>query len=325
MWLPDRQLEREQLEQARSLAVKLRYLDTIDVICRDWRPSMAWVFLLTNWPAIRLSTWKKYAFGNCTHLLTWLIQFWWDVRIWRKCYTPDIWDFQVLGLDSCWFRLFYKPRAIHGLPDCVIYVSSGFITQTCLYVSTSVLLARQSLYHLSVIWSALPSPQRHSRVSPVFQGGRIISISLPSLFLGDYTSYNNALYIWRKTKCNHKEKQTSKAPAFGLKKCSLNWFCTYDELSLGSAVALCMAYSYMVRTFANQTTEAGGDRPTLHFTCRRWDMSEHEECICPVGLKQVTGTVLVLEGHLLFEGNTRSVWNVFVHTDQLTDLCPSLS
>lgn len=41
MWLPDRQLEREQLEQARSLAVKLRYLDTIDVICRDWRPSMA--------------------------------------------------------------------------------------------------------------------------------------------------------------------------------------------------------------------------------------------------------------------------------------------
>lgn len=68
-----------------------------------------------------------------------------------------------------------------------------------------------------------------------------------------------------------------------------------------------MAYSYMVRTFANQTTEAGGDRPTLHFTCRRWDMSEHEECICPVGLKQVTGTVLVLEGHLLFEGNTRSV------------------
>ncbi|EGG04054.1 uncharacterized protein MELLADRAFT_108644 [Melampsora larici-populina 98AG31] len=38
LWNSDRQLDIQTLERARALAIKLRYLETIDHNCREWRP-----------------------------------------------------------------------------------------------------------------------------------------------------------------------------------------------------------------------------------------------------------------------------------------------
>ncbi|EGG01103.1 uncharacterized protein MELLADRAFT_111286 [Melampsora larici-populina 98AG31] len=38
LWNPDSQLDIDTLERARALAIKLRYLETIDNNCREWRP-----------------------------------------------------------------------------------------------------------------------------------------------------------------------------------------------------------------------------------------------------------------------------------------------